>query len=240
MAVIYPKSPVERGEAQIVLRRVSWDLYMKSGDLIGEGGPRRIIFCDGELTISVTSRKHNWYAERLGQMIVALASALRIPWEDAGRATFRCKALNAGLEGVKTYYLAEHAETMIGPRNIDLDVQPPPDLAIEVEASHLVASALTALGSTGRAGSLETGSGRRTVRLLRSLRRRAIYPLAAQSGISDAYARGCPRPDTSGGRDRGVRMAQATRRLDPERHPAAVEGGITNGGHARSPIALRR
>jgi Uma2 family endonuclease len=146
MSVTFPPAPLALGEEQVVLRRISWDVYEKLNDELDEGSNPRMIYCDGELTIMTKSRKHDWYAERLGQMIVALASALRIRWEDAGQATFRRKDMNAGLEGDKTYYLGVNAELMKGSRNIDLDVQPPPDLAIEVEVSHPADSALTAWG----------------------------------------------------------------------------------------------
>jgi Uma2 family endonuclease len=146
MPVTFPSAPVEPGEEQVVLRRITWDAYERLNDEAGEGRNPRMIYCDGKLTIMVKSRKHDWYAERLGQMVVALASALRIPWEDGGQATFRRKDLDAGLEGDKTYYLAEHAKLMKGSRNIDLDTQPPPDLAIEVEVSHPADAALKAWG----------------------------------------------------------------------------------------------
>jgi Uma2 family endonuclease len=149
MSVTFPRAPLDPGEEQVVLRRVTWDAYERLNDEVGEGRNPRMIYCDGELTIMTTTRKHDWYAERLGQMVVALASALRIPWEDAGQATFRRKDLNAGLEGDKTYYLAEHAKLMKGPLNIDLDVQPPPDLVIEVEVTHPADSPLTAWGRLG-------------------------------------------------------------------------------------------
>jgi Uma2 family endonuclease len=149
MSVTFATVPAEPGEEQVVLRPVSWDAYEKLNDDLGDGRNPRMIYCDGRLTIMVTSRNHDWYAERLGQLIVALASALRIPWEDAGQATFRRKDMDAGLEGDKTFYLAEHAKLMKGPRNIDLDVQPPPDLALEVEVTHPADSAMVAWGRLG-------------------------------------------------------------------------------------------
>jgi Uma2 family endonuclease len=149
MSVTFPATRVEPGAEPVVLRPISWGTYERLNDEVGEGRNPRMIYCDGELTIMVTTRKHDWFAERLGQMVVALASAFRIPWEDAGQATFRRKDMNAGLEGDKTYYLAEHAKLMKGSRNIDLDVQPPPDLAVEVEVSHPATSALTAWGRLG-------------------------------------------------------------------------------------------
>jgi Uma2 family endonuclease len=141
--------PAVPGEEQVVLRGLSWDLYERVNDAAGEGRNPRMIFCDGSLTIVVAPRRHDWYAERLGQLVVALAEGLKLLWEDAGQATFRRKEMNACLEGDKTFYLCAHAQLMKGPGNIDLSVQPPPDLAIEVEVSHTAEAAMAAWGRLG-------------------------------------------------------------------------------------------
>jgi hypothetical protein len=44
--------------------------------------------------------------------------------------------------GDKTFYLGEHAERLQGPRDVDLALDPPPDLAIEVEIAHAPTAAL--------------------------------------------------------------------------------------------------
>ncbi len=56
---------------------------------------------------------------------------------------------NGGVEGDKTFYFGEHARTMKGPKDIDLDVQPPPDLAIEVEVTHSADDAVIGWGRLG-------------------------------------------------------------------------------------------
>ncbi len=87
--------------------------------------------------------------ERLGHLVVALADGL----EDVlGRRRFRdipTAAKKGGVEGDKTFYFGEHAEKMKGPQDIDLDVQPPPDLAIEVEVSHSADDAVIVWGRLG-------------------------------------------------------------------------------------------
>jgi Uma2 family endonuclease len=149
MPVVSISPPREPSDQLIVLRRLSWDVYERINDQLGEGRNPRLIFCDGRLTIVVTSRRHDWFAERLGQLVVALAEAMKMLWEDAGQATFRRREMEAGLEGDKTFYLGENARLMKGPRNIDLTLQPPPDLAIEVEVSHSADAAMEAWGRLG-------------------------------------------------------------------------------------------
>jgi Uma2 family endonuclease len=108
-----------------------------------------MIFADETLTLVTKSRIHEWYAERLAAVVKALAGALSIEWEDAGGATYRREDLSAGVEGDKTFYFAEHAKLMTGGQNIDLSVQPPPDLAIEVEVTNSADAAMLVWGRLG-------------------------------------------------------------------------------------------
>jgi Uma2 family endonuclease len=133
-------------DQSFVIRDVSWEGYVALNDALGNRRNLRVFYFDGELTLLTESRKHGWYAERLSQLVVALSEVLRIPWEDAASATFRRRDKNVGVEGDKTFYFYEHAELMEGSRDIDLTVQPPPDLAIEVEISHPADSAMAAWG----------------------------------------------------------------------------------------------
>ena len=96
-----------------------------------------------------TSRRHDWFAEQLAYLIAAIAHGCGILWEVAGTATFRLEGRGAGVEGDKTYYFGPNAERMLGPQDIDLAIQPPPDLAIEVEVTHPADEALAAWGRLG-------------------------------------------------------------------------------------------
>jgi Uma2 family endonuclease len=134
----------ETFEQRFVMGGIRWDSYVAISDALDEHLGVRTIYCDGRLTFVGKSRKHDWFAERLAELIKAVARGLGIPWEDAGQATYRRQKMNAGLEGDKTFYLRKNAEFMRGPQDIDLDVQPVPDLAVEVEVSHAADAALLA------------------------------------------------------------------------------------------------
>ncbi len=137
------------GDQCIVLRGVSWHQYVSIDDAVVDPPNLRMIYCDGRLTLLTESRKHGWYGERLGQLVVALAEGLKIPWEDAATSTYRKKTKRGGVQGDKTFYLADHAILMRGSKNIDLKTQPPPDLAIEVEVSHSADDAVVVWGRLG-------------------------------------------------------------------------------------------
>ncbi len=137
------------GDQRIVIPNLGWEEYVAINDAIVERPNIRMFYCDGRLTLLTESRKHGWYGERLGQLVAELARVLKVPIEDAASATFRRRAKRRGVEGDKTFYFRENATKMKGSKDIDLDVQPPPDLAIEVEVSHSADDAVIAWGGLG-------------------------------------------------------------------------------------------
>ncbi len=122
-----PAAETENGEQRFVMGRVSWDAYLKINEALDDQPGLRMIYCDGRLVFVGKSRRHDWFAERFGELVKALAHGLGIPWEDAGQATYRRETMDAGLDGDKTFYFADHAVLMRGPLDIDLAAQPPPD-----------------------------------------------------------------------------------------------------------------
>jgi Uma2 family endonuclease len=139
----------EAAEQRFAMGGIRWDAYVSISDALDKHIGVRLIYCDGRLTLLGKSRKHDWFAERSGELVKAIARGLKIPWEDAGQATFRRETMDVGLEGDKTYYLGSHAVQMRGSDDIDLKVQPPPDLAIEIEVAHSAEAALIAWGRLG-------------------------------------------------------------------------------------------
>ncbi len=133
----------------ICLQNISWHQYEIIADALPETRGLRLIYLDERMWFVTTSREHDWHGERLSQLVVALAKALRIVWEDSGQATYRRQDLGAGVEGDKAFYFRDNAERMLGSKNIDLETQPPPDLAIEVEISHPADAAVSTWGRLG-------------------------------------------------------------------------------------------
>lgn len=80
---------------------------------------------------------------------MAVAAYLEFDCEPSGEATFRRRPKAAGLEGDRTFHFGANAQRMQGLRNYDFEVDPPPDLAIEVEATHSADDAIAAWGRLG-------------------------------------------------------------------------------------------
>lgn len=136
-------------DERFVIERVAWDQYVKMNDAFVKRSNPRVIYCDGRLTLVAKSRPHYWLADVLGTIVSFVAASLGIECEPSGETTFRKELADAGLEGDRTFHFGATAIHMRGPKNVDLSVDPPPDLAIEVEVTHSAELAMAAWSRLG-------------------------------------------------------------------------------------------
>lgn len=78
--------------------------------------------------------KHEIDKELIGDMVKILLEELDIDAECFGSTTFKRKDLGVGVEPDQCFYIQNHA-VMIGKRRLDLTIDPPPDLVIEVDVT---------------------------------------------------------------------------------------------------------
>lgn len=113
---------------------IGWEDFEALVRMKGDRRHPRILYSQGDLTLVSPSQIHEQGADRLDTMVKALCSELDIPCTAMGATLFRRRDLKEGIEGDRTYYLAN--EPAIRGKIVDLNVDPPPDLAIEVEYTH--------------------------------------------------------------------------------------------------------
>jgi Uma2 family endonuclease len=89
--------------------------------------------------------RHERRKSLLGQFVRILAHELHIPVMPTGSTTWSREDLDKGLEADESFYLGD-LERIADPDNVDLAIDPPPDLAIEIEITH---SALDRIGIYG-------------------------------------------------------------------------------------------
>ena len=128
-------------EQRFLLRGVGWEGYETLLALLGDR-PIRLTYDRGDVELMSPSHDHECFKTRLGRLVETLTMELDIPCEGAGSTTWRKQIEDRGLEPDECYYIA-NADRVAGRRNLDLTVDPPPDLAIEVEISR---SALDRMG----------------------------------------------------------------------------------------------
>lgn len=119
-------------EQRVTLYNVSWDTYER---LVAEIDNRsvRLAYDRGALEImSPISQSHERFKKLLALLLEVLTEELGIPRRSLGATTWKRRELKKGIEADECYYLTSEP-TIRGKEVIDLAVDPPPDLAIEVE-----------------------------------------------------------------------------------------------------------
>jgi Uma2 family endonuclease len=86
------------------------------------------------MEVAMPSQKQERAAQLIGLFVTRLAELLEKPYEPLGMTTWRKPDAEKGLEADQCYYIQNQA--IVRDRDVlDLDVDPPPDLAIEVDIS---------------------------------------------------------------------------------------------------------
>jgi Uma2 family endonuclease len=115
------------------MRNIDWRQYRAIADAIGETHVR-LTYDRGALEFMTLSHGHERRKELLGRLLGVLTEELDMPCQSGGSTTFNREDLKRGIEPDQCYYL-EHEALVRGKEEIDLGVDPPPDLAIEIEVS---------------------------------------------------------------------------------------------------------
>jgi Uma2 family endonuclease len=134
-----PVSPPER--SHVVLNSVPWSSYVIIGEALQDRSGLHITFDRGSLEIMTLSPEHEGGSSLLNRLLEILAEEMNLPMINLGSTTFQREDLDRGLEPDRCYYIANLAK-MRGVRRIDLNRDPPPDLAVEVEVSRSVLNRL--------------------------------------------------------------------------------------------------
>jgi Uma2 family endonuclease len=124
-------APSRSDDRRVVIDGVSWEFYERMLVEVGER-PIRLTYDDGTLEIMTLSPLHERVKKVLARLIETYSDALGLGVEGLGSTTFRREDLRKGLEPDECYYVA-NARAIIGKDEIDLAVDPPPDLALEID-----------------------------------------------------------------------------------------------------------
>ena len=131
---------------RVLFHDVSWQEFEAILEELGEKRAARLAYSQGTLEIRVPLPEHEVNKETIGDMVKILLEELEMERECFGSTTFKREDMVAGIEPDNCFYIQNHAR-MIGRESLDLTVDPPPDLAIEVDVtSKTQVSAYEALG----------------------------------------------------------------------------------------------
>lgn len=118
-------------EHRVLIDGVSWQTYSALVDE-SEHASGRMSYDEGTLEIMCPALPHESSKSLIGRMIDMFTFIRRIEIRSSASTAFRRNDLKRGFEADESYYI-QNAELIRGRREIDLSIDPPPDLVIEVE-----------------------------------------------------------------------------------------------------------
>lgn len=116
-----------------LLHNIDWQTYSRLLRVFS-GQRRRLTYDQGILEIMSPLWEHEEPAYLLGRFVDVLTEELNLPCRAGRSVTLRRRRKQRGLESDNCYWIA-NAPRLKGKRRVDLRVDPPPDLAVEVDVS---------------------------------------------------------------------------------------------------------
>ncbi len=117
----------------VTFHNVSWEEYEELIDQVGEPAGLRISYDDGTLKAMTISSEHEHYASFVEKLLGFVSVRLHINILSFGSATMKRKP--KGNEPDACFYV-QTADTIGNRIDIDFAIDPPPDIAVEIDIHH--------------------------------------------------------------------------------------------------------
>ena len=117
---------------QLLIKDISWQMYEQLLEEFGEKRGGRINYSQGVLEIMVPLPEHEDDKVIIGNLVEILLEELDIEFRNLASTTFKSQTMNQGIEADQCFYI-ENEAAVRGKKRIDLSIDPPPDLGIEID-----------------------------------------------------------------------------------------------------------
>lgn len=119
---------------KIVLTGVSWETYDRLLSDLADSGATRLTYDRGTLEIMSPSAEHEEINRTIALLVEVLAEETGTDIRNLGSTTFRREEIERGFEPDSCFYI-QHLESIEGKTQLDLAVDPPPDLVVEIDVT---------------------------------------------------------------------------------------------------------
>jgi Uma2 family endonuclease len=119
---------------RLLVHGVDWAEFEEILLELGEKRITRIAYNQSTLELRMPLPEHEVDKEIIGDIVKILLEELEIDCECFGSTTFKLQNMASGIEPDQCFYIQNHA-LVRGKRRLDLEIDPPPDLAIEVDVT---------------------------------------------------------------------------------------------------------
>ncbi len=116
----------------LILPNIRWQTYEALLFDLKDTGRVRVAYDQGTLEIMAPSEEHEGYSISIHNFIVILADELALNLRQLGSTTLKKEDIQRGLEPDQCYYI-QNEPRVRNKLKIDLSLNPPPDLIVEVD-----------------------------------------------------------------------------------------------------------
>jgi Uma2 family endonuclease len=120
---------------RILLHNISWQQFENLLVDLGDHRSARIAYDQGTLEIMTPLPEHEYFKETISIAVQDIAEELNLDYESYGSTTWRREIKQAGLEPDNCFYFQNEA-VIRGKLTFDLNQDPPPDLALEIDITN--------------------------------------------------------------------------------------------------------
>ena len=117
---------------KVLLEKITWQKFEDILDELGEHRSARIAYENGLLEIMTPLPEHELNKVVIGDFIKAILEELDLEFYPLGSTTFKNQIMQQGIEPDDCFYIQNEAKVR-GKKRLDLTIDPPPDLALEID-----------------------------------------------------------------------------------------------------------
>ena len=129
-AVLSP--PKTRSDSVVTLPGISWETYESLLTDLSDRSVPHLTYDRGTLIIMSPTAEHERYNRAIARLVEVLTEEFEVEMLGLGSTTFRRKEVNRGFEPDSCFYI-QNERLVRGKKRLDLSVDPPPDLIIEID-----------------------------------------------------------------------------------------------------------
>lgn len=122
------------GENRMAFRSLDWSAFQQIRQLLAERTQARFTYDNGILEITIPLEGHERFARLIELFIRILVVELGLKMKSMGSTTLARADLLKSAEPDNGYYIQNY--NLVADHEVDLAIDPPPDLVVEVDITH--------------------------------------------------------------------------------------------------------
>lgn len=133
LTVNHPYRP--QHHSGVLLQGIKWQTYQSLVRELESQPAKRLTYDNGTLEIFMPLPPHETYKRLLGRLVEIVTEEMNLEIRSLSASTWSRRDLLKGVEADECYYIQNEAAVR-GKMEIDLAIDPPPDLAIEIDITN--------------------------------------------------------------------------------------------------------